>query len=118
MARPNLHAFALKRLVDECIEQIAIHQVGTGQLRAVPREFFLERRGRVHAHRFGFEHLQLEVHKELHVVVQRLNGVHAVAVVLAIHVLEIREGDHLAAHFEDVGLSVVLGAALALGQCG
>ena len=73
--------FALERLIHQIVEQIAVDEVRACQLQD-PGSPFLERGGRVHAQRFGFEHLQLEVHKEPFVVVQRLNGVHAVAVVL------------------------------------
>ena len=119
VAGAHFHAFALERLLHQFVQQRAIDEVWTGQLGAVAGEFFLERSSRVHAEGLGFKHLQLEVDKQLHVLVEGLHGVHAVPVVLPIHMGEVGQAHQLVAHLEDVGLLGVgarIGSALTLGE--
>ena len=89
VAGTNFFALPRKGFFHHRVEQFAIDEVGTGQLATVAREFLLERSHGVHAERFRLEHLQLEVDEQLHVVVQRLHRVHAVAVVFAVNRLKV-----------------------------
>ena len=112
VAGAHFHALPLKGFFHQLVQQVAVHHVGTGELVAVAGEFLFERTHGVHAHRLGFEDFELEVHKQLHVGVQRFCCGDAVLVVFAEHVLEIRQGHVLVAHFQDDGF---VGHAWGLG---
>ena len=111
MACANLLVLALKCFHNQGVQQLGVDQVWTGQLGAVPCEFFLEGLRGVHAQGFRLAHLQLEVDEQLHVLVEGFDGVHAVAVVLAEHVFKVGQRDALTCDVQDIG-------ALAKGRRG
>ena len=104
VACPHFLILALEGFGDQGVQQLCVHQIGTGQLGAVPCQFLLESFRSVHAQGFRLTHLQLEVDEQLHVLVEGFDGVHAVPVVLAKHVLKVSQRHAFAGDVKHVGV--------------
>ena len=103
MPCPDFFILPFIRLFHQVVEQGRIDEVGARELLSVAIQLFDKGAGRVHAERLGLQHLELEIHKELHVLVKTLDGINTVSVVLAKHVQEVGQRDLFISDFEDNG---------------